>query len=37
MVNRLLVTNEPIEFEKSLVEVQYFENVPKHFEGIYMM
>ena len=37
MVNMLLVTNEPTEFEKSPVEVQDFENIRNPFEGIYKM
>lgn len=32
--NRLLVTNELIEFEKSLLEVEGFSKIIDHFEGI---
>jgi hypothetical protein len=37
MVNLLLVTNEPTEFEKSPIEVQDFGNILNRFEGIYKM
>ena len=33
--NRQLVTNEPAEFEKSLVEVQDYRKIANHFRGIY--
>ena len=34
-VNRLLVTDEPVEIEKNLVEVQDFRKFTDHFRGIY--
>ena len=33
--NRQLVTNEPVEFEKKLIEVQDCRKITDHFEGIY--
>ena len=33
--NRQLVTNEPIEFEKTPVEVQDYKKITDHFRGIY--
>jgi hypothetical protein len=33
--NQQLVTNEPVEFEKSLVEVQDCRKITDHFRGIY--
>ena len=35
--NWLLVTDEPIEFEKWLVEVQDFMTITDHFRGIYII
>ena len=33
--NRQLVTDEPVEFEKLLVEVQDCKKITHHFRGIY--
>ena len=33
--NRLLVTDEPVEFEKQPVEVQDFRKITDHLRGIY--
>ena len=33
--NRQLVTDEPVEFEKELVEVQDCRKIPDHSRGIY--
>jgi hypothetical protein len=33
--NRLLFTNEPVEFEKKLVEVQDFKKIPRYFQGFW--
>ena len=33
--NQQLVTNEPVEFEKSSVEVQDYKKITNHFRGIY--
>ena len=32
--NRLLITDEPVEFENSSIEVQDFKKVTDHFKGI---
>ena len=34
--NRQLVIDEPVEFEKWLVEVQDFRRITDHFRGIYL-
>ena len=35
--NRLLVTDEPVEFEKYPIEVQDFNKIPNHLRGIYII
>ena len=35
--NRQLVTNEPVEFEKTLLEVQDCRIITDHFRGIYRL